>query len=500
MKDSAETPAVEQPLGLNIDRKTVVTITSILLVVMVFAGVMTQIVPQGEYLRDDTGTIIVEPQPDYVPIEGERLPIWKIITAPIMVLGSEDALTGIAIVLFIILIGGTFLILDKSGVLSYIMSSVVKKFSGKKYRLLAVMVFACMALSSIAGVLEESITLIPLAVAISLALGWDSLVGIGFSLVSIAYGFTAATFNPFNVGIVQSMAGLQLFSGLAYRLAVFAAVYVILVGFLILYAKKIEKNPKKSLVYENDMILRQKYSTTVDEAVLANSNLKKASIAFVSCIGGVLVCAAISFLAQSIDSLPDIVAEYIGYLPMVGMAVLFTVGGLKAGSIAGIKGKKLLSGFVDGVKAILPVVPLIFFVMAITYILREGKIIDTLLYYVYGNLSGCSNYVSLLIIFFLIIVLSFFIGSGTAKAFLIMPLVLPLADMLDVSRQSVVLAFSLSDGFCNILYPTSGVMLIALGLVNISYSQYIRWSWKLFLAAFTASVALLLIAVKIGYH
>ena len=89
---------------------------------------------------------------------------------------------------------------------------------------MAVVIFVCMLLGSTAGILEESLTLVPIAVAISLALGWDSLVGLGLSLVSIAWGFTAATFNPFNVVTVQKLAGLEIFSGLWLRLIVFVGV------------------------------------------------------------------------------------------------------------------------------------------------------------------------------------------------------------------------------------------------------------------------------------
>jgi uncharacterized ion transporter superfamily protein YfcC len=493
--------------GLKIDRKTVITITALLLGIMMFAGILTQFVPRGEYERypegsQRAGEIICDikngVEPNYVTNNDYKMPIWKVFTSVFEVFGSDSAVMGIAIICFIVLIGGTFLVLDRSGVLKYIMSTIVKKYSDKKYKLLAVMVLACMALSSVCGVLEESITLVPLAVAISLALGWDSLVGLGFSLVSIAFGYSAATFNPFNVGIVQSMAGLRMFSGLGYRLVVFAVVYTILTLFLIRYAKKIEKNPKKSIVYQTDLSLREKYSG-VDEGILLNPSLKKASITFVGCVAGVLVCAALSFGLQMIDSIPDSIKTYIGYLPMVGMAVLFTVGGLRAGSIAGIKGKKIFGGFADGVKAIAPVVPMIIFVMSITFILQEGKIIDTILHYLYEGLKGFSPSSTLLLFFLFIIILEFFIGSGTAKAFLVMPLVLPLADMLLVTRQSIALSFSLADGFCNIFYPTSGVLILAIGIVNVSYGKFMRWMWKLFAAEFFFAALILLGAVAIGY-
>ena len=98
-----------------------------------------------------------------------------------------------------------------------------------------------------------------------------------------------------------------------------------------------------------------------------------------------------------------------------------------------------------------------------------------------------------------IVVFIVLVGSGTAKAFLIMPIVLPLADLLGLTRQSIVLAFTMGDGFCNILYPTSGIMVIAIGMVGISYGKYLRWSWKLFVMEFALAALAMLGAVAIGY-
>lgn len=491
----------EQSLGLQLNKKTIFGITALLFAVMIFAGILTQVIPAGEYARDVEGVIIseIDGVSTYERLTDFKYDFWRVFIAPIAVFGTSDAMTGLAIILFIVLIGGTFLILDKGGILKYIMSFIVGKFSHRKYTLLAVMVLVCMALSSVMGILEESITLVPLAVAISLALGWDSLVGIGMSLLAIGFGYTAATFNPFNIGVVQSIAGLPMFSGLTFRLVIFACIYLILFGFLYFYAKKIEKNPKKSLVYESDLALREKYSGSIDEKIIKNKNLAGATRIFVICISSVILFAILGFAARFIKAIPEGVADILGYLPMVGMALMFTIGGLLAGRRAGIRGKKLLQAFFSGVKAIAPAIPLIVFVLAITFILKEGKIIDTLLFYIYNLISDFSPSASLLIIFVFILVLESFIGSGTAKAFLIMPLVLPLADMVGITTQSIVTAFTLSDGFGNLLYPTSGVMLIAIGLVNVSYGKFLRWTWKLFAAAFAFSAVILLVAVKVNY-
>ncbi len=470
--------------GLSINKKTIILICILLAGIMAFAGVLTQVLPRGVYETNPDGTII---NGTYTEIE-DKLPVWKIILAPILVFGTDTALTGAGIILMITLIGGTFLILDKCSVLKYIMAIIIKKFGAKKYLLLNVMILACMLLSSTAGILEESVTLVPISVAIALALGWDSFVGLGMSLIAVAFGFTAATFNPFNVVTVQKMADIPVFSGIGYRLLVFAVVYAVLAGFLTVYAKKIEKNPQKSLCYETDIALREKFSLGDSMEILHDLKIKKASKAFLCCLLGVVIGIILDFAlgAEGMISLPC-------------MAVLFTIGGILAGYFSGLRGKNLLKSFGEGIKTVAPIIPIIIIILSITYILDQGNIIPTILNFVYNLLQGVSPYAAILMLFAFIVILEFFVGSGTAKAFLIMPIVLPLADMVNVTRQSVTLAFCLGDGFTNLLYPTSGIMIVAIGIVNITYGKWLKFSWKLFALEGIVSVALMLLAVAINY-
>ncbi|MBR2875686.1 MAG: YfcC family protein, partial [Clostridia bacterium] len=417
-------------LGISLDKKTVIAILSALVVIMVLVGVLTQVLPRGEYdvIEKDGYEQIVNGT--YTELNDYKMPVWKIFLAPILCFTSSYAGTGILIIAMVVLIGGAFLILDKCGVMKFMMASLIKKFSNRKYVLMAIIIFCCMALSSVAGVLEESVTLVPIAVAVSLALGWDSLVGLGLSLVSIAWGFTAATFNPFNVATVQKLAGLEVFSGLSLRLLVFAGVYLILFAFLFVYARRIEKNPQKSLVYESDKALREKYKIEDVDAVLSNEETKKGAKAF-------LICMFIDVLAI----IADFVMDLGGALSLPAMAILFTVGGILAGYFTGLRGRALVKSFLTGAKTIAPVIPVVIFVVAISYILAEAKIMHTILFNVYNLLQGLSPYVAIILLFLLIAFLEFFIGSGTAKAFLIMPLIAPLSDLVGITRQSIVTTF-----------------------------------------------------------
>ena len=491
---------IDLNLGIKIEKKTLISITAIIVAIMIFAGVLTQIVPTGVYDVDANGAIINGTYHE-IPREEVGYSFWRVFIAPIesFIYATSDAMTGVLIILVIVLIGGTFLILDKSGVLKYLMTVITNKFSKKKYALLSVMILACMALSSFAGILEESVTLVPLAVAISLSLGWDSLVGFGISLLSIAFGYSAATFNPFNVGIVQSMADIPMFSGILFRVLVFAVVYAVLVGFFISYAKKIEKEPTKSIFYENDKKLRDRLLNEEEtKKALENPNLPKASRVFGYAMLAVLIITICCLVANIfIDN--STISDIIGYMPLASMAILFTVGGIRAGYVSGIRGKELLSGFATGVKTILPVAPVIIFIISVTYILKSGMIIDTILYTVYNAIQNVNPFISIIIIFFVICIFEFFIGSGSAKAFLLMPILLPLVDMIGIGRQNLIVAFCISDGFCNVFFPTNGILMIALGMINVSYIKYFKATWKLFALEFAAAIGLLLLGQAIGY-
>lgn len=494
-----QTKDKKQSEGLQIDKKTVLSILAVLLGVMILVGILTRVVPAGQYQVDAEGSII---DGTYQALEDYKMPIWKIIASPVLSFTGSNASTGLMIMAIIILVGGTFLILDRIGVLKYIMVTIVNKFRDRRYMLICVMVFACMFLSSTAGVLEESLTLVPIAVAVSLAMGWDSLVGIGMSFVAVAFGFTAATFNPFNVVTVQKLAGLEVFSGLWLRLIIFAVVYLALTLYLIFYAKKIEKDPKRSVAYESDKQIRDKYSIKDSAYVLEDPKIRNATRAFVMFMAFVLVGIVASFvLSYAGNYLNNSVMSDIGSVASLGcMAVFFPVGGIVAGHKSGLRRKELWRAFGEGIKTTLPIIPLIVFILAITYILDEGRIMHTLLYFIDSVMTGVSPYWAILLMFVFIAILEFFIGSGTAKAFLVVPLMSLLCDLLGVTRQSMVITFCMADGFTNLLYPTSGLMILAIGMVGVSYKKWLKWSWKLFVVLGILSVGFMLMAVAINYN
>ncbi len=479
---------MEAKQGLQINKRAFLGTAIMLLVIMAVAGILTLTVPQGQFDRTLAGGQETIVKDTYHLVETQRLPVWRWITAPFEVFAGPDASTAILIIVFVMFIGGTFLILESSGVLKYLLSSVVSRYGGQKYKLLALLSLTCMVLGSTAGLFEETVTLVPITVALALSLGWDSLTGIGMSILSVGFGFAAGTLNPFTIGITQKIAQIPLFSGFGFRALFFILIYGLLVVFLIRYAKKVERDPKSSPVYEIDMAMRERYTGMVSGVRDDSPGVRKASVFFLSCLLFAFLFIATGFIVKDLTD-----------LTMPVMALMFTAGGIGAGLLVGRGAGQVIKEFGKGMLGLLPGAVLVILALSAKQIMAAGGIMDTLLYHAYNVVKQVGPYGAVLLLYAFVLVLELFVAGSTAKAFLVMPLVVPLATLTDLTRQTAVQAFVLGDGFANMIYPTNAVLLITLGLVGIPYLKWLKWTWKLQLAIVLISVASLAVAVAVNY-
>jgi uncharacterized ion transporter superfamily protein YfcC len=482
-----------QEASLKIGKRTFIIAFIILFLLMMTVGVLTRVIPTGSYERivvDGKETIV---QDSFRFTDAAKLPIFRWFTAPIEVLGSSDGVVVIVIIFFLLAVSMAFSLLEKSDIMSLFISKAVRKFGNRKYLLMAVIVFFFMLTGAVLGTFEENIALVPLIVALAYCLGWDSLVGLGMSMLASCFGFTAAITNPFSIAITQEISGLPLYSGSGYRIIIFLVFYGVLFLFLYRYARKIEKNPEKSKVYGDDVSLREKYSDTdsLNRMISRKTpeeygKLKKASLAF----GAFLVLMLILLVAASFVSiLSDLM------LPILG--ILLLAGGLVASGIAGLRRRLKIIG--SAAAGIAPGIVLILMAMSVKFIISNGGIMDTILYYTANAIRTTSPFVAILLIYALILLLELFVGSSSAKAFLVMPLIAPLSDLVGITRQTSVLAFSFADGFSNMIYPTNPVLLICLGLTVVSYAKWMKWTIKLQLISLALACAFVLIGVAVHY-
>jgi len=469
---------------LVISKRAFLSSFSILAVLMLAAGLLTRIVPAGQYTRTLVDGIEVLDPDSFQYITGEPYPIWRWLTAPIEVLWGPDSLTIIMIVVFLLVIGGSFAVLGEGAVLRGIIARIVSRFGHRKQTLLAVILLFFMSLGSVLGIFEEVIPLVPIMISLAYSLGWDSLTGLGMSLLAAGFGFSAAISNPFSIGISQQIAGLPLFSGALFRAAIFAVVYLVLYTFLARHIRRIERDPSASPVYAADQAARTQPQFVADLTVPEGPQQASAVRWF---SGFLLAILVVMISAPVIPGLSDLV------LPLIG--ILFLVGTIVAGRKSGMGWAQIGGTLGRGMKGIALGVPLILMAMSIKQIVAGAGIMDTILHGAADLIAGTSIYGAIFLVYALILGMEVFIGSSSAKAFLIMPIIAPLADLVGLTRQSTVLAFGFGDGFSNVLYPTNPVLLIALGLTVVSFPKWLRWILPLQVVILLVSSLFLALAV-----
>jgi len=455
---------------------------------MLAAGILTRVVPAGAFERTvEEGRTVIVPD-SFRPIQRPAYPPWRWLTAPFEVVAGPDGLVVIVIILFLILIGGAFAVLDRCGLLQAALARIVRALGGRKYALLGALALFFMALGAFFGIVEEVVPLVPLVVGLCYALGWDSLTGLAITFGATNLGFAAAVTNPFTIGVAQRIAGLPLFSGAGLRLAIFAALYAAFALFLLRYARRIEHEPARSPVYAEDQPARARYAT-LETGGLAHDDPRLDRALALLAAGFVLILAVL-LGGPFVPALSEL------SLPLVG--VLFFLTGIGAGLVAG-GGRVLPRALGEGIAGIAPAVPLILMAASVKHIIMQGGVMDTLLHTASLAVAGSSPLVAALGVFGVALLLDFFIGSGSAKAFLLMPILTPLADLVGLTRQTTVLAYCFGEGLTNLIYPTNAVLLVALGLTVVGYPKWLRWIAGLWPWAVLLALAGLALAVGVGF-
>lgn len=459
--------------GLNISVKSFITAIIVIFVLMVATYVLTLAVPSGAYdrIEDADGNMIID-KDSYTRIEG-GIPFWKWLLSPILVLGASGSGALIAVIAFLLVIGGVFNSLDRCGLIKYMLDRMAHRFGGMRYRLMALIIFFFMALGAMIGSFEECVPLVPIVVALAIHLGWDALTGVGMSLLAVGCGFATGVCNPFTVGVAQQLAGLPMFSGLWLRALAFVCIYALLFGFVYLYARKIEK-PLDEITHKSEFE--------------DNAQMNRALICFASILG---VGIATILCSGFIPALQD--------YTMIIVAVMFLIAGIVSTLVSGMGGKRLLSTALSGVVGIFPAVIMILMASSIKYTLEEARVLDTILHGAVDLAQMLPPWSVILFIYLIVLVMNFFIPSGSAKAFMLIPLIVPMAQIFGISPQLCIVAFAFGDGFSNVFYPTNPALLISLGLADTGYSTWFKWSWKFQLCNLVLTSGLLLFGLAVGY-
>ena len=469
----------------NIETRSFVIVVLLLGFLLAISGILSYVIPQGSFLRDENGAII---EGSYTLHEDqEGISLWRVITAPARVFVSEDSLTIIMISVFLLVMSGIFNLLEKTNGTKVVISRLMSRLADNGAPVVCFCVLTFMLFGSFFGMFEELVTLLPLIVAFMLSMKMDTMTGLGACLLAACFGFSAAITNPFSVGLAASIADVPVMSGVWLRLLFFAIIYFILCAFLMNHLKRIEKNPELSPSYDVD---NEKRKSGIGITEPCERNAENDRIFKVFCTFFVAQIVVLVVVA-SIRSLSGLA------IPI--LAASFLIGGIAAGLIVANRKRDVFLYIVRGAKAMSPAILMIALASSIKLVMTEGDIIDSIMNYVINMLDGKSRFGSILLVYFLILLLQVFIGSSSAKLMLVFPIVLPICQSIGISSELVILAYCMADGFSDVILPTNPVLLVGLSMANIPYTKWFKWTWRLQGFVFLLTIVILLFATLIGY-
>ena len=446
----------------------------IIFIIILAAVAFTWLIPAGEYARFENaqGIKVIDPS-QFARITNSPVnPLF--ITSYIVQAFIKNA----DLIMVILFSGGAFHIITKSGALQAVIAKLAKKFSNHIVIFIPILslVFALICTTQAVNMF---IAFAPVMVMLSLALGLDSICGVAIIILGGAIGFSTGTLNVSTTVISQKIAELPLYSGIGYRFLCFGVFFVVTNIFLIRYANRVRKNPEYSPMYELDCKNEWKGNLNLDDFGVMNAR----KWLTVACLAAALVLIVYGSVALGWD-----VAEH---------AAVFMALGIVAGLVAGFNPNEISKEFLAGCKDMLGAAMIIGLARSIGSIMTDGNIIDTVVHTLAGVLNVVPFYLQGIGMLIANTIINVFITSGSGQASVVMPIMIPLADLLGMTRQTAVLAFNFGDGFCNYVLPTSTALMGIIGAANIPYDKWMKFMWKCFLLWTATGSVMLLIAQAI---
>ena len=448
----------------------------IIILMMIVAVLLTWIIPSGEFerVKDEVSkqSIIIPGTFKYIennPISFLQIPVY-------IMKGLAKASD---IVFLVIIVGGAFNIIIEIGMFQSFAGRLTKVFSNKEVLIIpafsTIFALACTTMG-----VNTFIGFAPIAVIIARSIGYDAIVGVSMVALGGAIGFSTGTFNPFTTGVAQSIAGLPIFSGVGYRFICLVAFLIVTNIYIIWYAKKVKANPEASVVYE-----MEQENKKVEVSEKQHDKIEGRHYLVL-----LIVIACFVLLVYGSQNWKWKLQEN---------AAMFLWMGVLSGFAYGFGPSKIAEEFTKGAKKLVYGALMIGMANGISLILADGKILDTTVQYLGGLLVVLPSHAQAAGMFLMQLLINGLITSGSGQAAATMPIMLPVADIIGMTKQTAVLAFNFGDGLSNYILPTSSALMGFIAMVGISYSNWMKFMWKLFLIWTVVGAVLVIVANSINY-
>ncbi len=435
---------------------------SLMVVCIAIAAVLTWILPAGEFNRVDdaaTGRSVVVAG-SYHPVERSPVGPFEAVVAIPKGMGESAS-----VIFLVFLVGGGIFVVDRTGVLRRSVSSLLRRTRGREYLVVPLVSAIFTAGGALEGMSEEVVAIIPALLILTRGLGYPPVAAAAMSLGSAAVGVAFSPMNPFGVGIAQKLAGVALLSGWQFRLVFLLLAFAIWTFGIMRFAAR----------------NRVQSEATGDFGAEQMSLRDFVLIALVlGCFGGYMV--GVLKLEWGFEQ----------------MAAIFFILGVVAGLAGGLGVRGTVDGFVEGFRAMAYAAILIGFARAIYVVLNDGKVIDTIVHSLFVPIEQLPSFAAAGGMMLLQAAMHVPVPSTSGQAVLTMPVLVPLSDLMGISRQVTVLAYQLGSGLCELVTPTNGSLMAVLAAAGVSYDKWIKSVVSLVLLLGALGLVAVVVAVLTG--
>ena len=449
---------------------------TLIFLLIIIAALLTWFIPSGQFktvvetINGMEKTTVVPGTYHQIDKAGYGQGISAVLEAP-----AAGVINAVEVVAFVLIVGGAFGIILKTGAVDRGLFTLAQSLGDKGILVIPLSMILFSLGGSTFGMSEEVIPLFAVFVSLMFSLGFDSMTAILILFLGTQAGYIGSTINPFNVLIAQGVADVHGNPLLVYRVVCWAVITLISILFTMHYAKKVKANPESSIVYKNDQKVKHKFQNFEVDKPFSTSDKW--------IIGGFIIGLRIMIWG--------IIAQ--GWY-MVEISALFVGMGLYAGLVARFNQKEIAEAFVEGCADFAYAAVIIGLARGVLVILENGMIIDTILNCLANLLGGLPKFMFSAILLIAQVIVTFFVPSSSGAAALTMPVMAPLADLVHINRDVVVLSNQFGNGLMNLISPTGGVLLAGLAIAEINFSKWLKVGSKIFVILLIVSAVLLYIA------
>ena len=448
---------------------------ALLFFLMIAALALTWVVPQGTFETDVVdGQEVVVPGTFEVVEDGELLNPLAIFTAIPRAFADAQA-----IIFFLFIVGGVLAVIRKTGTIDALLGRMLNALSGRPGTLIFITIFVFALTSSIMGASAEYIPFVLILAALCRTMDMDTMTAVGIIVAGYGIGYGAAAFNQYTVVVAQGVADLETYSGWPVRMGILLPFVLIGAHHVYSYAETVRLDPSRSLVADLDMPVEEEAETTTYPDLTYGH-----------------VAILVSFILALGIAVWGIATRG-WYLTELGAA--FLILGVVTAAIGRLGPSQMAREFVDGAKQLTETALLVGVARGIALIMEDGEILHTIVHALSVPLDAVGAEVAGVGMMIMQSILNLFVPSGSGQAFVTMPLLAPLSDLLGVSRQIAVQAFLFGDGFANMIVPTNAVLMGILGIAGVPYDRWFRFCMPLVLKLIAFAAICMVAMVMLGF-